>query len=91
MRKAALNEVVRVQDIVGAIDITGIQQYERNGFKVLHLTKRGTCRGSMVRLKRQGGRPHRFECISCKRALMDVAQFCSVGCKVNDLLSYLEY
>ena len=80
MRKVSFKEVVRIQDIVGLVDITGIQQHSINQCQVVHLTRWPTNGRSLVGFKR--GRKI-YECLSCKRRLIGVAWFCSVKCKVN--------
>ncbi|KAG2641684.1 hypothetical protein PVAP13_2KG236600 [Panicum virgatum] len=79
VRKASLSEVLRVVDLPGVIDITGIQIYSINGIRVIHLIKRSCVAYSPLGLKR---RPQRFACVVCNRGLKDAVRFCSVQCKV---------
>lgn len=85
VRRASLNEVVRVKDAARFIDISGVQKYVINGSQVVHLNKRSS-KGSLIRSKRRY--PKMTACVACKRPLLDAVRFCSLGCKVWRFVLY---
>ena len=77
--KKARRDVVRVRDVSRLIDISGVQQYVCNGYKVVYLKKWSGNKGSVSRAKpRYLMMP---ACAGCRQRLKTAYRFCSIGCK----------
>ena len=77
--KKATRDVVRVRDVSSLIDISKVQQYVCNGYKVVYLKKWSGNKGSVFRAKlRYLMMP---ACAGCRRRLKSAYRFCSIGCK----------
>ena len=77
--KKAMRDVVRVRDVSSLIDISEVQQYVCNGYKVVYLKKWSSNKGSMFRPKLRYLRMS--ACVGCRRRLKSAYRFCSIGCK----------
>ncbi|XP_020680436.1 uncharacterized protein LOC110098068 [Dendrobium catenatum] len=87
VRRYVYHDVVRLEDIEKLIDCSNVQSYTLNSSKVVFLKKRPQSR----QFKGSGN-----FCTSCDRSLQEPYIHCSLGCKVeyvlsqeNDLSTYL--
>ncbi|XP_009382398.2 protein RGF1 INDUCIBLE TRANSCRIPTION FACTOR 1-like [Musa acuminata AAA Group] len=77
VRRYVYHDVVRVDDLEKLIDCSSVQSYTTNSAKVVFLNERPP------------SRPFRGSgnaCLSCYRPLQDPYFFCSLSCKVKELL-----
>ncbi|KAG6485560.1 hypothetical protein ZIOFF_054120 [Zingiber officinale] len=77
VRRYVYHDVVRVDDLEKLIDCSSVQSYTTNSAKVVFLNERPP------------SRPFRGSgnaCLSCYRPLQDPYLFCSLACKVKELL-----
>lgn len=80
IRRYVYCDVVRAHDISPHMDVAGIQNYIINQAKVIFLRSRTSAK--MTRM----GAPD--SCRTCHRSLREGCSFCSLGCKVDYLLSH---
>ncbi|KAK1287639.1 hypothetical protein QJS10_CPB19g01406 [Acorus calamus] len=74
IRRSSYHDVIRVSDVQKVLDISGVQTYVINGWRVVFLNKRP----QPPRL----GRGAVNACVCCGRSLIDGFAFCSLGCKL---------
>ncbi|KAM1634278.1 hypothetical protein ACFX1Q_027758 [Malus domestica] len=77
IRRYVYNDVIRLDDAAKLFDCSSIQSYITNSAKVVFLNQRPptkNCRGS-------GN-----VCITCDRNLQDPFLFCSLHCKIDDVI-----
>ncbi|XP_072988341.1 protein RGF1 INDUCIBLE TRANSCRIPTION FACTOR 1-like [Typha latifolia] len=77
IRRYVYHDVVRVEDLEKLIDCSSVQSYTTNSAKVVFLNER-----SQSRPFRCSGNA----CRSCDRPLQDQYLFCSLSCKVKEVL-----
>ncbi|RLM55064.1 hypothetical protein C2845_PM10G12710 [Panicum miliaceum] len=90
IRKCSLHEAVRCHDLDGLLDVSGIQKYIINNGYVFYLKPRPFPGKLTKDGKQRRGMSSPFSCYSCQRALIGVARFCSIACKVY-LFSHPKY
>eukprot|EP00271_Cylindrocystis_brebissonii_P012027 TRINITY_DN30077_c0_g1_i1.p1 TRINITY_DN30077_c0_g1~~TRINITY_DN30077_c0_g1_i1.p1 ORF type:complete len:254 (+),score=40.42 TRINITY_DN30077_c0_g1_i1:678-1439(+) len=74
IRRSSYKEAVRMTDLQRLLDLTHIQIYSINGFKIVFLNARpqtNPAKGAV------------FRCESCQRQLQDKCRFCSLECKLR--------
>uniref|UniRef100_A0A0E0JWQ3 PLATZ transcription factor family protein n=1 Tax=Oryza punctata TaxID=4537 RepID=A0A0E0JWQ3_ORYPU len=87
VRRSSYHNVVRVSELERALDLSRVQTYVINRDRVVFLNERpqaprnGRCAAAAAVAC--------AACEACGRGLLDVAfRFCSLGCKVRELLSF---
>ncbi|KAK9068254.1 hypothetical protein SSX86_012365 [Deinandra increscens subsp. villosa] len=77
IRRYVYHDVIRVGDVEKLMDCSYVQAYTTNSAKVVFLKPRPqtkACRNSSN------------NCISCERGLQDPYLFCSISCKINQIM-----
>ncbi|CAL5213868.1 unnamed protein product [Lathyrus oleraceus] len=77
VRRYVYHDVVRLSDLEKLIDCSNIQGYTINGAKVIFLKERVQSRSCKDTAN---------VCCSCDRILQEPFHFCSLSCKVDDML-----
>ncbi|CAK8578213.1 unnamed protein product [Lathyrus sativus] len=77
VRRYVYHDVVRLSDIEKLIDCSNIQGYTINGAKVIFIKERVQSRSCKDTAN---------VCCSCHRILQEPFHFCSLSCKVDDML-----
>ncbi|KAI3693269.1 hypothetical protein L6452_33102 [Arctium lappa] len=77
IRRYVYHDVIRVGDAEKLMDCSYVQAYTTNSAKVVFLNPRPQTRAC---------RSSSSNCVSCDRGLQDSYFFCSISCKINQIL-----
>ncbi|KAI3829173.1 hypothetical protein L1987_03289 [Smallanthus sonchifolius] len=77
IRRYVYHDVIRVGDAEKLMDCSYVQAYTTNSAKVVFLNPRPQTRAC---------RNSSSNCISCERGLQDPYLFCSISCKINQIM-----
>ncbi|XLR41065.1 hypothetical protein S83_025725 [Arachis hypogaea] len=81
IRRSSYNDVVRVIEIENALNISGIQTYRINGFRVLFLITR-PLNPKKNKISAKVGFGCNTNCVMCTRIIVQPHVFCSLECKL---------
>ncbi|MQL84145.1 hypothetical protein Taro_016653, partial [Colocasia esculenta] len=83
IRRSSYHDVVRVSEVQGALDTTGVQTYVINSARVVFLNERPLPKGTAASCFGAAAKSPAHVCEICSRALLDPFRFCSLACKVR--------